>query len=283
MKVAVVGDSMLDVYHQGAVRRISPEANVPVLSEVNTEIILGGAANVAENLHSLGAEVDYYCRWDTESGYLLKMKIFDIFRRSNLIRKVRFYNGDEYLLRVDCDEAPPLLPGELEFLKSVKWSEYDAIVISDYNKGFITSELVGHISARTDSFIIVDPKGGNLDKYYGVDLITPNISELKTLSGKEDINKGVAYCLDYVNSVLLTKSDEGMEFFEQDKENGWKIYSSQISAPLSNPKTVIGAGDAVVACMTFFLTSGKSVVESLELTNNRLRECMSSQTRTIKL
>lgn len=276
-RLLVVGDVMLDRYWFGDVQRISPEAPVPIVRVNTTEERLGGAANVALNLSSLGVntrllgivgEDDAGRRVDAllaESG-IGSLLVTDPTVPTTV--KLRVIGRQQQLLRVDFEDKPE--PARLadkfaafqgELLKS------SALVLSDYGKGALgrVEEIIA--AARKQQVpIVIDPKGDNYDRYAGATLLTPNRSELREVVGSwrdeadlvERAQKlrnrlGLKY-------LLLTRSEEGMTLFSADE-----VFS--VAAQAREVFDVSGAGDTVVALMAAALAAGEPVQEAVALAN----------------
>ena len=193
-KVLIIGDVMIDAYIWGTVSRISPEAPVPVVNVKNREKRMGGAANVALNLQSLGAE-PIICALLGDDG---EAAIFEsllaekgisskgIIRSKNRITtiKERVLSGSQHLLRVDSESLEPLdtLEESLVLQKMLELiAEVDVIVFEDYDKGTINQRIIEQTVKRAKELgktVVVDPKKNNFFDYKGVDLFKPNLKEL---------------------------------------------------------------------------------------------------------
>ena len=188
-KILVFGDVMLDRYVSGAVERVSPEAPVPVLKPTKEEIRLGGAANVALNLSSLGSKVSLIgiSGKDSSSEQIFNLlkenKIKNKLVKSNLptITKTRLLSSKQQLLRVDNEEEftkEDWQSAKRKFDKSISLNTSNLLIISDYGKG--TLQDIPALIKKAKKFnkkVLVDPKGNNFSKYKGADIITPNFSE----------------------------------------------------------------------------------------------------------
>ena len=148
LKILVVGDSCEDVYHFGIVKRLSPEAPVPVFNLLESRTHPGMAANVKTNLTALGVSVDFI----TNDEQIYKERYIDADTR-------------QHMLRVDKGESEPVAPLNIASLPSLE--QYDAVVISDYNKGFVSAESARHIINNFQRPIFVDSKKKNLSVYEG--------------------------------------------------------------------------------------------------------------------
>lgn len=196
LRVLVIGDVMLDAYYWGKVTRISPEAPVPVVQVTQREHRLGGAANVALNVRSLGAEA-LVCAviGDDEKGQLFEQLLEQRgFSTDGVVRlgnrpttvKTRIISGGQHLLRVD-EESTRMLHAEEErtfldcCLPMVDRAKADVIIFEDYNKGLLTPGIIRAVSAKAKEAgipVTVDPKKEHFFEYRGVDLFKPNFKEL---------------------------------------------------------------------------------------------------------
>ena len=195
LRILVIGDVMLDRYVIGEVSRISPEAPVPVLSVTDERSVAGGAANVALNVSSLGAKVE-------SVGWFGKDErgdeLIDILRSENIevdqafrfstaptISKSRVTASNQQICRVDressSDQYNPKI-GEIDELLQTKLKFADAVIVSDYGKGFVTNDLLSLVR-QSAKFVSVDPKPSRLLEYAKPDLLTPNRLEALELAG----------------------------------------------------------------------------------------------------
>lgn len=283
-KIAVVGDFMLDRYVWGEVKRISPEAPVPVVEVLEDAQRPGGAGNVVHNLQSLGARCvavgligeDPYAE---ELRSLMDANHVDI---SGLVAtddrpttvKTRILSGDQQLLRVDR-EVLRTVPPELEELLCERVREAldgaDALVLQDYNKGVLTSGLIRAAieEAKKRGIVIsVDPKRDNFWEYYGATLVKPNLREAEGALGRDlarpsDFERAGNELLmrlqcDY---ILITRGSEGMNLFAQNEQ------ARHIATKARLISDVSGAGDTVIATMTLGLVAGLNGVEAATLAN----------------
>lgn len=265
LKVLVIGDVMIDAYIWGTVSRISPEAPVPVVNVKNREKRMGGAANVALNLQSLGAE-PILCAvlGDDEEANIFE----DLLKKRNIpakgiIRskdrittiKERVLSGSQHLLRVDSESLEPLNQQEETLILqkiSDLVSEVDVIVFEDYDKGTINAQIIQDTVEKASALgkpVVVDPKKNNFFDYKGVDLFKPNLKELK---------EGMNVNFDHSNEaalrtqtqllrerlsckmVMTTLSEKGV-YIQSEKEDFLiPAYKRSIS-------DVSGAGDTVIS------------------------------------
>jgi len=270
--VLCVGDLMLDDFVYGEVARISPEAPAPVIAVKRSEMVIGGAGNVARNIASLGATCIFVgLVGEDEAGRTLKAAlaaeprivaslVVDGARPTT--RKVRFVSEHyaTHLLRADWEEARPadakaekaLLDTALAALPKV-----DALVLSDYAKGVLTPGVIrGLIEAAVAAGkpVIVDPKGTDYSVYRGATMVTPNRKELaeavrREARGDDDVAaaaEDLRRMLD-CDALLVTRSDEGMTLVTRD---GAPVHVPAYAVKISD---VSGAGDTVVAVLAAML------------------------------
>ncbi|SKA03366.1 rfaE bifunctional protein, domain I [Cetobacterium ceti] len=281
VKVAVVGDMMLDDYIIGTVDRISPEAPVPVVSVKKERFVLGGAANVVNNLATLGAKtLCFGVIGDDSDGD----RLLNVFREKNIdvtgvirvedrptIVKRRIIAGTQQLLRLDWEDASNIRK-EIEDLLLNKIKEHideiDAFILSDYDKGVLTPRVAKEIieMAKGKNIIVtVDPKPKNAQNYIGATSMTPNRKEAMECLGKGkdtdvlEIGKELKEKLSLTN-LLLTRSEEGMSLFGNEKIENIPTYAKEVY-------DVTGAGDTVISVYTLAGASGMEWYEAAKLAN----------------
>jgi D-beta-D-heptose 7-phosphate kinase/D-beta-D-heptose 1-phosphate adenosyltransferase len=282
-KILVIGDLILDRYIWGKVNRISPEAPVPVVEVTDENFLLGGAANVANNIVGLGghATIVGFAGHDRGGEFLRKMlKERGIHHEGVLwgsrptTVKTRVIAHSQQVVRFDREDRDKVdgkvLKSLLTFIRSVL-SEHNAVIISDYRKGVVSSELVREIlkhSRPKNIFVSVDPKIGHFHCYKNVSLITPNVMEASIASGIEIkdenslINAGRALLRKIsCDAVLITRGEYGVSLFEKDKV-------LHIPTVARNVYDVTGAGDTVIATFTISFTSGATMQESAVIANH---------------
>ncbi len=283
VKVLVVGDLMLDTYHIGSVKRISPEAPVPVVKVNRSYSVLGGAANVARNLIGLGAEPTVVGVVGNDTNGEKVREIFSdlgvdaILGISNAptTTKTRIVGNDQQVVRIDFEEVDIELPTQALELAIVsieaRIGDIDVVVISDYNKGFCSDELcrrVIELANLHNKMVVVDPKGTDWAKYSSATIITPNIKELSDVVGQDianiddDIEQSARKILEAYNlsSLLVTRSEKGMSYISP---KGSIIVGTDAREVFD----VSGAGDTVVATLAASLAAGFSVGDSIFLSN----------------
>lgn len=301
-RILVVGDIILDQYIKGSVSRISPEAPVPIVLQEGIPVYNpGGAANVANNLQSLGAQVTLAGRVgrDPEGKLLLKdlkkKKIITdgifINKKIPTSLKTRIMAHHQQMLRLDRELAVDfdddhLNRSVIDFVTR-RIDSFDGIIISDYGKGVINAALLSNVCTlvcQKKKIITVDPKVEHFSFYKGVSAITPNRKETENairnikitenagrkfaintdhLRTDKEIRQAGQALLKYLNleSLLITLGEEGMELFEKGKE------PVHINTHAQEVYDVTGAGDTVISVFTLALTAGAAKKEAADLAN----------------
>ncbi len=285
--ILIIGDLILDNYIFGKVNRISPEAPVPVLEVTEESSRLGGAANVAHNIVSLGAKVTVagVIGNDKEGEALLgqcKGKGIStdgivIGRRPTTV-KTRIIAHHQQVVRVDKECTSQLSPESysrlMSFIKK-HCGDYDGVIISDYKKGVVSEGLIKDtVKASRGRYIAVDPKVGNFHCYKGVTVITPNLKEASEGSGipitdEDTLIKAGHKLLKTLSleAVLITRGEHGMSLFEKEP-NRKDIKATHISSVAKRVFDVTGAGDTVIAVFTLAFLSGASMVDAARVANH---------------
>jgi D-glycero-beta-D-manno-heptose-7-phosphate kinase len=283
-RLLVVGDVMLDQFIIGQVHRISPEAPVPIVTYDRDEYRAGGAANVALNARALGAQVDLVglvgaddAAWrlrdllsaaDVSAAGL----ITDDKRRTTT--KVRIVTArNQQVARVDYEsEAPAHQAVEGSVIDQIdsRMERVDAVIVSDYLKGFVTRNLMASLVAACQSRnvpIFVDPKIPHIDLYAGVSLVTPNHheAELATnlrIRSSEEARRAAEAFRDRTRcaGVLITMGEHGM-WLAADGIEG------HLAATAREVADVTGAGDTVVATLALAIAGGATAAEAAHLAN----------------
>jgi len=285
-KVLVLGDVMVDAYLEGNVNRVSPEAPVPIVSFTAREERLGGAANVALNLISLGAEVSM-CSVigdDENAKTMLRLMSKRNIASNGIVNsktrmttvKTRVIGNQQQLLRVDEEQTDDISSKEEDLLitsvEEVLKEGCDAIIFEDYNKGVLTEKVITEViklSKEYDVPTTVDPKLKNFLAYKGVTLFKPNLKELKEgLNRTFDVNDNSMFegAVDELSSLiraemlLVTMSEHGVYM----QTNSSKDY---VPAHVRNIADVSGAGDTVISVATLCLAAGISPKSIAEIAN----------------
>ena len=280
--VLVFGDIILDRYISGSVDRVSPEAPVPVLKPSNEEIRLGGAANVALNLSSLGSNTTLIGVTGKDES---STQIIDLLKKNNIkkalskskhptISKLRILASQQQLIRIDNEEEFSETDWQSslsKYRKHISLKKNKVLIISDYEKGTLKNiPLIIREAKKLKKIILVDPKGDDFSKYKSADIITPNFQEFERVVGKvnsepEITKKGKDLIKSLnLNSLLITRGSEGMTLL--DKRNG-KVIREDFPTEARDVFDVSGAGDTVIASIAAGLAGGFSLSESIRLAN----------------
>ena len=270
IKALVVGDIMLDEYIWGKVKRISPEAPVPVVEVISKTYTLGGAGNVAANIASLNAEVYLSGIIGEDSqGLILKQELekrriaqdgLMIESEYPTITKSRVIAHDQQIARLDIERRGSL--SDLLESKIIDWvnkiiGQADVCVVSDYGKSVISDKISKYIIELANKYkkpVVVDPKGVDYYKYARATVITPNMQEVEKvmnceLENEEDLNRAalnISQALDG-SAILVTRGSEGMSLFI----NG--ANRIDIPAEAKSLYDVTGAGDTFVGTLALAL------------------------------
>jgi len=273
VKIVVIGDVMLDRYYY-CKNRNNPESSAPAYISRRKDIIHkpGGAGNVAANLASLGSDFKLVSLVgeDADSKILIdslnELKIphkFIYDEKRETIVKTRALDilDNRYHFRFDIEEKLEISENHIEeIVKEAENSRF--IIISDYNKGIINSNLMSSLK-NLDIPILVDPKKENIEFYKNVFLVKPNSSEVREMAKKEDDLEAAKSLAKILNSnILLTRASEGIAYFGLNGD-----FFSYPSQPNGELKDVTGAGDSVIAAFAHFYNFGKSLEECIRLAN----------------
>jgi D-beta-D-heptose 7-phosphate kinase/D-beta-D-heptose 1-phosphate adenosyltransferase len=280
--ILVIGDLMIDEYLWGSCEKISPEAPVQVVEIDYKSVVLGGAGNVINNLKALGANVDIIsvigeCQASKELTKLLTEINVDTQRlviEKNRIssKKTRIISSNQQIVRYDQETIDDInSSSQKSILKSFKSivKSYDIILISDYGKGVMTSEITQSIigiSKDNNLKVLVDPKGQNFAKYKGAYLLTPNKKEASEATNIEinddlSLNKAIKDLKTKCNLTvsIITLSEKGVAIFDSKT----RIHPTVAKEVFD----VTGAGDTILASLGFALASDKKIDEAVKFAN----------------
>lgn len=283
--VVVIGDLILDHYISGNSKRISPEAPVPVVDVSNESFTLGGSANVAANLASLGAEVCILSVVGSDqSADIIKKLASDLhIDLSGVIattdrktsRKTRLLVSQQQIVRFDvetkCDISASQQNQLLEtFRQKMICSSIDAVILSDYGKGSLPKALIQNIIALCREIgvpILCDPKGMDFSRYYGCTALTPNRLEAGLAAKVEIIDDKTLKLVGQkllkecgLSFLIITLSGDGIALFSGKEMRLFPVKARDIF-------DVSGAGDTVIASLTLALCKGLDIVEACEIAN----------------
>lgn len=276
-RILVVGDVMLDRYWHGEVARISPEAPVPVVHVQREENRLGGAANVALNIKTLGGQVSLLSMvGQDEAARSLRQLLNKYGINAELgedhgmetIVKLRVIGRSQQMLRIDFEKEPDheVLLDMLERFATLL-EAHDAVVFSDYGKGGLAHiPKMIRIAREAGKPVLIDPKGSDWTRYSGASVITPNRSELAQVVGNWESE---AQLLDKaqalrqrlgLQALLVTRSEEGMTLFEADRVSSVPALAREVA-------DVTGAGDTVIATLALMVACGLDLERAMAWAN----------------
>jgi len=283
-KIVVIGDVMLDVYIQGSVARISPEAPIPVV-EINEKDrkVPGGAANVACNITAMGGQSSIIGTMgkDSAGNELVRQLKNRKVATSGLLaladrpttEKTRVIAQTQQLVRIDREMKSSLTDKQADqviqkALAAVR--QADGVIFEDYNKGLLTPRVIRKVISFAKAhkkIITVDPKFQNFFEYKGVTVLKPNMKEVREALGTEaqgDNYEAIGFKVMQrlkCQSVLLTRGEHGMTLFEG------KHPPRTIPTVAREVYDVSGAGDTVIATLTLALTAGATLIQAATLAN----------------
>ncbi len=282
-KVLVIGDLIMDHFIWGSVDRISPEAPVPVVDVREEEILLGGSANVVNNIRELGGKcyLTGVAGRDEDGTKLLKLLkekkvdtggiIIDKTRATTI--KTRIVAGNQQVVRFDRESRDLISESVLKKVVNYVTSmivKVDVVVISDYDKGLISAPMLEEIikiARKYGKKVAVDPKVTHFDYYDGASIITPNNKEASEASGiritdSKTLNKAADNLVGRTaaEALLITRGEHGMSLFEGREETHIPTVAKEVY-------DVSGAGDTVIGVLALALGSGASYKEASVLAN----------------
>lgn len=271
---------MLDRYWHGDTARISPEAPVPVVRIGNEDLRLGGAGNVALNLAALGAGVILIgVVGDDQDGEAVRALLDQAGVQARLaispghptIAKLRVISRNQQLIRLDFErsfaQVPAFDQAGLDAHFEASLAGVGAVVCSDYGKGSLAG-LSGWLAAARGAGkpVLVDPKGGDWQRYRGATVITPNISEFAAVGGAAEDDDDLARRAETLRAqlaleaLLITRSERGMSLFSA-------TGATHLPAQAREVFDVTGAGDTAIATLAAALAVGRPLVEAAYLAN----------------
>lgn len=281
--VLVVGDAMLDRYVYGTVRRISPEAPVPVLAVEREVAMPGGAGNVVRNLTALGAAVAFVSVvGDDQAGSDLTGLIGGqpgvepwllVQGGRHTTTKTRFIANGQHMLRADQEVVQGIHPRLADRMIKIAADAVAAtavLVLSDYGKGVLdgaTAQRLIESAHAAGRRVIVDPKGRDYSRYAGADVLTPNRAELAEATGMPvDSEEAILAAMRSLRdahgfgAVLVTRSEDGMTLLEGDRIHHFPAEAEEVH-------DVSGAGDTVVSTLSAGLAAGLELAVAARVAN----------------
>jgi D-beta-D-heptose 7-phosphate kinase/D-beta-D-heptose 1-phosphate adenosyltransferase len=283
-RVLGLGDLMLDEYILGDVRRISPEAPVPVVEVLNHTHVPGGAGNVAANVVSLGGvallggvvgkdhQADRLREALVRKGVALDGLFTALDRQTTT--KTRIIAHQQQIVRVDAEQRAPLsmsVENELLDWAEQQMTQVDACILSDYAKGVVSQRVATHfisLARRARKPVVVDPKGTNYVNYRGATVVKPNVHEAERAVKLEitcaaTLEAAGRQLLDRLEggSLLITRGPQGMSLFQYGTE---PVHIPSVAREIYD---VTGAGDTVVSTLALALASGATLEQAAHLAN----------------
>ncbi|TBM04567.1 bifunctional D-glycero-beta-D-manno-heptose-7-phosphate kinase/D-glycero-beta-D-manno-heptose 1-phosphate adenylyltransferase HldE [Hafnia paralvei] len=276
--VLVVGDVMLDRYWYGPTSRISPEAPVPVVKVDTVEERPGGAANVAMNIASLGANARLVgLTGIDDAARALSAKLGEVNVKCDFvsvpthptITKLRVLSRNQQLIRLDFEEGFSSIDPQPIFdrIQHVL-PKLGALILSDYAKGALNSvQQMIQLARAANVPVLIDPKGTDFERYRGATLLTPNLSEFEAVVGRcktdeELVERGLQLMREFeLTALLVTRSEQGMTLLQHDQ--------SPLHMPTQAQEVydVTGAGDTVIGVLATCIAAGTSLEEACFLAN----------------
>ena len=280
--ILVVGDVMLDRFVYGDIKRMSPECDTaPVLDIYKETKMPGGAANVAANLESLGVKTHLIGIIGKDEPAKELSKLFKndngliVSETRPTTCKSRYVYQDTHLIRADQEVTSELTESEIASLLNKineQISECDVIILSDYNKGVLSEEVISAVIAlahKHETPILIDPKKSNYQIYKGASLITPNLKELSaftelSVETNEQIKIAAQKFMDELalNKLIVTRSEQGMSIFSSTDEPV-HIKHEDIKAI-----DVSGAGDTAIAALALGIGTGADLINAAKFANH---------------
>lgn len=280
--ILVVGDLMLDTYFRGEVKRISPEAPVPVFRKLSEQSVPGGAANVAVNLAAANQQVSIAGIIGNDvAGMTLREKLIKVgidvkmllSKQKKTTQKIRFIaENNQQVIRLDDETVEENQENERILELIVKQiDDFDIIILSDYNKGLLTesfSQAVINLAQKRKIIVLADVKSSNTKKYEGVYLLKPNLLELHMMTGMSvESDADILHASQELREVcrctyvLTTRGGKGMllsgkDFFYTVDADDYEVFD------------VTGAGDTALAYLAASLANGISINQSVEIANH---------------
>lgn len=283
-RIIVLGDLMLDEFIFGRVRRISPEAPVPVVEVEKQTLALGGAGNVVSNLVGLGAspvalgvvgddmDAERMRLAFEKSGVNTESIVVDARRPTTL--KTRIIAHNQQVVRADRENRQPIskeIEDRIIAIFHREMEKSDALIVSDYSKGLLTTRLLAEVLALASErklTVCLDPKTRSFLSYQPVTIITPNHQEASEATGiaienEQSLTQAGQKILDSIDcrAALITRGEEGMALFT---DEGAVTYIPTVAREVYD---VTGAGDTVIATLALALATGATFVESAILAN----------------
>jgi rfaE bifunctional protein kinase chain/domain len=256
-RIAVIGDIIHDEYLYCDVLGISPEDDVALKLHVNRVLYSpGGAANVARNIRSIGAQVELYgvVGADKQGAVIVNMfgaNVYQIEGRPTTTKKRVLNKKGRHIVRIDEEVVTPIDDNiATKIADDVAAGAYDKIIVSDYAKGVVTDTLLDRLPVG----YIIDPKRIDWSKYYRASIITPNKREFESVKNIPKFNHVS------IPIIIETQSEQGSILHQNKKSQHFPVRKREFGDPT-------GCGDSFIAGLTVALTSGYSLEDAIRIAN----------------
>ena len=275
MNIIVIGDIMIDINHHIDITRKAPEANIDVYKVINTDYKLGGAANVAYNLHLLNNNIELISVIGNDNyGIMIqnilkekniKNKLF-IDNTRKTTQKNRLFDNNKLITRYDLEDTIDIDENiEINIIKYIENNKnINAVIISDYDKGLLTFNLCQQLinfCNENNIYTFVDPKIKNILKYKNCFCLKPNMNEAKILTNKIKLNDIFKNLYDNINveNIIITDADKG-------------VYVNNVDTHINNNKKcnvidVTGAGDVFISILVHMFLQNNYLILSSKIAN----------------
>lgn len=277
--IIVIGDIMLDRYLNGEVNRISPEAPVPIVKIKSEYTVLGGAANVANNISSLGSPCKLFGHiGNDQNGTILnnitnktQIDLLALNCGAPTITKTRVVGGHQQIVRLDHEEKLTSIDTLSKSILSHLTTQIKTVIMSDYAKGICTNSLCQTVINKCNQLkikVIIDPKGKDWSKYQNAYMLTPNLKELSEVLGKNIANNDLEIeisgqeILKNINLqyLLVTRSEKGMSLIHKQGTTHFPTLAKEVY-------DVSGAGDTVIATLAWALSENNNIESAVHKAN----------------
>lgn len=278
-KIGIIGDSMIDQYYSVQIKKISPEFPIPVMHSINDECksFPGGAANVAYQFLHFDVDAKLISFLDKEAEIELKNKNINteycLLTKNKIPRKKRFYSDNFPTYRWDVEDNPSDIKDitqELYLNSKEIVPQLDAVIFSDYDKGSFSNESVLTSIVKDSKISVVDSKSLYADKWFGCTVFKSNASEAMMISGKNDITEAGFWIKSRIRCkyVVITNAEKGVFIIDGENKDSYWVKTIGLDSRLQPAQSTIGAGDCFTAMLTYKLSLGNNIEDSVDFAWN---------------